>query len=97
MAVTLSDVDHIALLARLGLRDEERHALRAELESILGYIDKLNGLDTSAIEPTTSVVDFPAPLREDRVTNGDASAALIAVAPESEGTFLRVPKILQTS
>lgn len=97
MAVTLSDVDHIALLARLGLSEAERHALRAELESILGYVDQLRGLDTDAVEPTTSIVDVRAPLREDRVTNGDAAEALVAVAPDREGTFLRVPKILQSS
>jgi aspartyl-tRNA(Asn)/glutamyl-tRNA(Gln) amidotransferase subunit C len=97
MAVTLSDVDHIALLARLGLSDPERHALRAELESILGYVDQLRSLDTDAVEPTTSVVDVRAPLREDRVTNGDAAEALVAAAPDREGTFFRVPKILQSS
>ena len=97
MAVTLSDVDHIALLARLGLRDDERHALRDELASILGYVDKLSTLDTEGVEPTTSVVAVQAPLREDRVTNPDAASELVAVAPESEGTFLRVPKILQSS
>jgi aspartyl-tRNA(Asn)/glutamyl-tRNA(Gln) amidotransferase subunit C len=97
MAVTLSDVDHIALLARLGLRDAERHALRDELASILEYVDKLSALDTEGIEPTTSVAAVRSPLREDRATNPDAAAELVAVAPESEGTFLRVPKILQSS
>jgi Asp-tRNA(Asn)/Glu-tRNA(Gln) amidotransferase C subunit len=71
MAVTLSDVDHIALLARLGLRDEERHALRAELESISAHRQverprhQRDRADDNRRRPS-------APLHEDRVTNGDA-------------------------
>jgi aspartyl-tRNA(Asn)/glutamyl-tRNA(Gln) amidotransferase subunit C len=94
MPVTLEDVDHIALLARLGLADEERHALRQELESILGYVDQLRGLDTENVEPTTSVVDVAAPFREDRVTSPERPDEITAGAPEREGTHLRVPKIL---
>jgi aspartyl/glutamyl-tRNA(Asn/Gln) amidotransferase C subunit len=94
MPVTLEDVDHIALLARLGLADAERHALRRELESSLGYVDQLRGLDTQNVEPTTSVVDVAAPFRDDRVTNAERADELTAGAPAREGTHLRVPKIL---
>lgn len=94
MPVTLENVDHIALLARLGLADAERHALRQELESILGYVDQLRGLDTENVEPTTSVVDVAAPFRDDRVTNAERPDALTETAPEREGTHFRVPKIV---
>jgi aspartyl-tRNA(Asn)/glutamyl-tRNA(Gln) amidotransferase subunit C len=97
MPVTLADVDHIAALARLGLREAERESLRAELESILGYVDQLRGLDTEAVEPTTSIVRIHAALREDRVTSLESAETLLAGAPDRDGTFLRVPKILQGS
>ena len=95
MPVTLADVDHIAALARLGLGTTERQSLRAELESILGYVDQLRQIDTEEVEPTTTLVQVRAPLREDQVTSEESAEALMAGAPDREGTFLRVPKILQ--
>lgn len=95
MPVSLEDVDHIALLARLGLTDEERTALRGELEAILGYVDLLSTVDTSAVEATASTVDEPAPVRADEVRNEDRSEELVAGAPDRDRTYLRVPKILE--
>lgn len=97
MPVTLADVDHIAALARLGLAPAERESLRAELEAILGYVDQLRDLETADVEPTIRMVQVQAPLREDRVTNPESPETLLAGAPERDGTFLRVPKILQGS
>jgi aspartyl-tRNA(Asn)/glutamyl-tRNA(Gln) amidotransferase subunit C len=95
MPVSLKDVDHIALLARLGLEDAERSSLRDDLESILGYIGKLATLDTSGIEPLAHVIDMPTPLREDSVRNGDEAEAMVANAPDRDRTYLRVPKIIE--
>jgi len=69
MAVSLEDVDHIALLARLGLTDEERVSLRGELEAIVGYVAQLSSIDTGDVPATASTIDTPAPLRPDRVAN----------------------------
>ena len=96
MPVSLEDVDHIARLARLGLTDEERTALRGELESILGYVEQIAKLDTDDVEPTASMRDDPAPLRPDRTTNDDEAEDLVAGAPDRQGTYLRVPKIIET-
>ena len=95
MPVSLEDVDHIALLARLGLNGSERTSLRAELEAILGYVEKLSEVDTSNVEETASVVDTPAPVRRDEVTSHDRSTELVSAAPDRDGTHLRVPKILE--
>ena len=95
MPVSLKDVDHIALLARLGLDDSERSSLRDDLESILGYIGKLQTLDTSGIDPTAHVIDMPTPLRKDIVRNGNEAEAMIANAPDRDRTYLRVPKIIE--
>lgn len=95
MPVSLEDVDHIALLARLGLTDDERNALRRELEAILGYVEQLSEVDTSQVEATASTVDTPAPVRPDRVVNEDQAERLVAGAPDRDRTYLRVPKILE--
>lgn len=95
MPVTLEDVDHIALLARLGLTGEEREGLRGELESILAYVEQLEQIDTSSVAETASTVDTPAPVRADRVTNGERADQMVENAPDRDGTYLRVPKILE--
>lgn len=95
MPVSLKDVDHIALLARLGLTEEERATLRGDLESILGYIGKLETLDTSGIEPTAHVIDLETPLRDDVVRNPEDADAMLGDAPERDRTYLRVPKIIE--
>ena len=95
MGVSLEDVDRIALLARLGLNDDERNSLRTELDSILGYVDKLSALDTTGVPPTASVVDVQTPLRTDGVTNPEAPEAMVANSPDRDGTFFRVPTIIE--
>lgn len=94
MPVSLEDVDHIAVLARLGLTEEERVSLRNELDAILGYVTKLQSLDTTGIEPTAHVVDLPTPLRDDVVRNEEQAEAMLANAPDRDRTFLRVPRII---
>lgn len=95
MPVSLKDVDHIALLARLGLSDDERTSLRADLESILGYIGKLETLDTSGVEATAHVIDLATPLRDDVVRNPEDAEAMVGNAPDRDRTYLRVPKIIE--
>ena len=95
MPVSLKDVDHIALLARLGLTEEERVSLRGDLESILGYIGKLQSLDTSGVEATAHVIDLETPLRDDAVRNPEATDAMLACAPDRDRSYLRVPKIIE--
>lgn len=95
MPVSSEDVQHIALLARLGLTPEETERLRRDLDSILGYIAQLDELDTSGVEPTAHVVEVPAPLRDDRVTNPETPDEMVENAPDRDRTFIRVPKIIE--
>jgi aspartyl-tRNA(Asn)/glutamyl-tRNA(Gln) amidotransferase subunit C len=95
MPVSLKDVDHIAQLARLGLSDEERSSLRDDLEAILGYIGKLETLDTSGVEATAHVIQLETPLRDDVVRNPEDAGAMLGNAPERDRTYLRVPKIIE--
>lgn len=95
MPVSLEDVDHIALLARLGLTREEAMRLRGDLDSILAYVDKLGALDTREVEATAHVLDLPTPLREDRAVNPEAAEEMVRGAPDRDRTYIRVPKIIE--
>ena len=94
MKITREEVRNVALLARLELSADEEAAFAADLNQILTYVEMLDELDTAAVEPTAHVVDLETPYREDRVTNQPDAAALLAGAPERDGTYLKVPKII---
>ena len=95
MKLTRESVQRVATLARLRLTGDEESALTAELDYILGYMEKLNELDTSNVELFSHVVDNPDALREDKVSNQPNTDALLANAPERDETFFRVPKIIE--
>ena len=95
MKLTRESVQKVATLARLRLTRDEESALTAELDQILGYMDKLNELNTLDVELFSHVVDNPDALREDKVSNQPNADALLANAPERDQTFFRVPKIIE--
>ena len=92
--ITLEQVRHVALLARLSLAPGEEDGIRANMDEILDYIDKLNELSTDGIEPTAQVGDAGTPTRADAVTNHPAAGAMLANAPARERGFFKVPKII---
>ena len=95
MKLSREDVQRVAALARLRLTAAEETSLTAELDSILVYMEKLNELDTSQVEPFTHAVDLVNAFREDVVTNEPNAEALLANAPEKDETFFKVPKIIE--
>ncbi len=95
MKITREQVDHVARLARLGLSDEEREMMRAQLDAILAYIDKLNELDTREVEPTSHVIPMTNVFREDTVSPSLAQEEALANAPDRQDAFFRVPRILE--
>ncbi|HLE29556.1 MAG TPA: Asp-tRNA(Asn)/Glu-tRNA(Gln) amidotransferase subunit GatC [Anaerolineales bacterium] len=95
MALTLAEVEHIAALARLRLTDEEKARYREQLSAILDYMAKLRQLDTSAIEPTATVLPLRTVLRPDVVTPSLTPVELLANAPEVEAEMFRVPPVLE--
>ena len=95
MKLSREDVQHVAALARLRLTAAEETSLTAELDSILLYMDKLDELDTSQVEPFTHAVDLVNAFREDVVTNEPNAEVLLANAPEKDETFFKVPKIIE--
>jgi len=95
MKLTREEVRKVATLARLQLTFEEEDRLTAQLDTILRYMEKLNQLDTSRVEPFTHAVDVVNAFREDKVTNRPNAEALLANAPDKDQTFFKVPKIIE--
>ncbi|MGH7887837.1 MAG: Asp-tRNA(Asn)/Glu-tRNA(Gln) amidotransferase subunit GatC [Candidatus Binatia bacterium] len=95
MKLTRADVQRVAVLARLRLSENEERELTAQLDAILTYMDKLNEIDTSNVEPFSHATDKINAFRDDKVTNQPDADALLANAPDRDGTFFKVPKILE--
>ena len=95
MKITAEEVERVAMLARLRLTAEEKSQLTRQLDDILEYMDKLNQLDTAAVEPFTHALEQAHALREDAVTNKPDPDGLLANAPDRDGTFFKVPKIIE--
>jgi aspartyl-tRNA(Asn)/glutamyl-tRNA(Gln) amidotransferase subunit C len=93
--ISLEQVRHVARLARLELAPDEARRLQMDMSEMLGYVDKLNELDTDKVEPTAQVGESGTPVREDVVTNHPAADAMLANAPAREGFFFKVPKIIE--
>ena len=94
MANIISDetIEYVGILAKLELSDEEKEQAKKDMANMLVYIDTLNELDTSGVEPMSHVFPVNNVFREDVVTNGDDREEILANAPEAkEGAFV-VPK-----
>ena len=92
--LTRSDVEHVALLARLGLTGEELARLEGELNHILDQYQKLARLDTDAIPPMAQVIEIDNILREDAAGPSLGADEVLGNAPERDGDFFIVPAIL---
>ncbi|HZC46934.1 MAG TPA: Asp-tRNA(Asn)/Glu-tRNA(Gln) amidotransferase subunit GatC [Candidatus Acidoferrum sp.] len=93
--ITLEQVRHVALLARLELSSDDEQRLRADMDEMLAYVDKLNELDTKDVAPTTQVGEAGTPMRDDEVTNRPDPDAMLANAPSRERGYFKVPKIIE--
>lgn len=95
MSLSVAEIRHIAHLARLELTPEDEAAYVATLDHILSHFEKLQQLDTSGVEPTAHVTDMETPFRDDVVRNQPTVEALLANAPQRDGSFFKVPKIME--
>ena len=95
MEVDEATVRRIARLARIKVTDEEVKSLEGELSGILQWVEQLDEVDTSGVEPMTSVVPIKLKMRDDDVTDGDKAADVVANAPMSEDGFYVVPKVVE--
>jgi aspartyl-tRNA(Asn)/glutamyl-tRNA(Gln) amidotransferase subunit C len=92
--ISADDVRKVAQLARLELAEPTIATYTAQLERILDYVAHLEQVDTEGVPPTTRAVEVVNVTREDRVEPTPVREQLLDQAPEREGDFLRVPKIL---
>jgi aspartyl-tRNA(Asn)/glutamyl-tRNA(Gln) amidotransferase subunit C len=94
MTLTKQEVEHIALLARLKLSDEEKESYRQQLSAILDYAGMLQQIDTSHIPPTSSVLPPRSYLRQDEPVQGLDRKDVLRNAPQVEDEQFRVPPVL---
>ena len=95
MKITEEMVDYVSLLARLKLPQEEKKRMTGELEQILAYMDVLDGLDTSDVEPMSHVFPLKNVLRSDEVVPSGDRAELLANAPVPDEEAFLVPKTVE--
>lgn len=95
MKVDETTVRRIARLARIKITDEEAKSLEGELSGILNWVEQLDEVDTTNVEPMTRVVPIVLAKRLDRITDGDKSDDIVANAPMSEDHYFVVPKVVE--
>ena len=95
MSLDPAAVRRIARLARLRVNDAEVAALQHDLNSILGWIDQLNEVDVEGVEPLTGGTSIALRLREDVVTVPDLTEEVLSNAPDRDGPFYTVPKVVE--
>ncbi|MDI7247953.1 MAG: Asp-tRNA(Asn)/Glu-tRNA(Gln) amidotransferase subunit GatC [Bacillota bacterium] len=96
MKIAKEDVDHVAMLARLEFDEAEKAGVARQLSRIVEYVEKLNELDTEDVSPTAHAVPLRNVLRNDEVRPSLDPGEALRNAPDREGGFFRVPRILES-
>lgn len=96
MANVISDetMEYVGILAKLELSSEEKERAKEDMAKMLDYIDTLNELDTSGVEPMSHVFPVHNVFREDVVTNGDNREEILANAPQRKDDCFKVPRTI---
>ena len=94
MTVTVKDVDHVSALAHLKFSEEEREQLVDQLNAILAYMEKLNTLDTTAVDPTSHVLRLKNVFRDDEAGTSLSQEEALQNAPASDRGHFTVPKVI---
>ncbi|HEY4191555.1 MAG TPA: Asp-tRNA(Asn)/Glu-tRNA(Gln) amidotransferase subunit GatC [Mesorhizobium sp.] len=95
MSVDLVTVKRVARLARIAVSEEDAKRMAGELNAILGFVEQLNEVDVTGVEPMTSVTPMAMKKRQDVVTDGGKAADIVANAPATEESFFLVPKVVE--
>ena len=97
MANVISDetIEYVGILAKLELSPEEKEEAKKDMGRMLDYIDQLNELDTTGVEPMSHVFTMTNVFREDVVTNGDDRDNMLKNAPECKDGSYKVPKTVE--
>ncbi len=95
MSLDPATVRRIAKLARIRVDEVQVEALRTDLNAILGWIEQLNEVDVAGVEPLAGAAQMALRLREDVVTDGGIAEAVLANAPDRNGDYFGVPKVVE--
>jgi aspartyl-tRNA(Asn)/glutamyl-tRNA(Gln) amidotransferase subunit C len=96
MAITKKDVHYVANLARLQLKDEEAEGLKEDMNKILGYIETLNELDTTDVEPLEHVTEITSTsFRKDVAKEPLSHKDALKNAPDADSDYFRVPRVIE--
>ncbi|MBO6794893.1 MAG: Asp-tRNA(Asn)/Glu-tRNA(Gln) amidotransferase subunit GatC [Balneolaceae bacterium] len=95
MSVSEKEVRYVADLARLKLSENEVNSLAKDMNSILGYMDLLNEIDTSNVEPLEHVIDLNSRLRKDEAKTPLSHDEALKNAPDADSDYFRVPKVIE--
>ena len=95
MSLDPATVRRIAKLARIRVDEVQVEALRTDLNAILGWIEQLNEVDVEGVEPLAGAAQMALRLREDVVTDGGIAEAVLANAPDRNGDYFAVPKVVE--
>ena len=95
MSVDKDTVKKIARLARIHVSDDRLEPLAGELNHILRWVETLDEVDTSDVEPLASVTGHSLPLRKDEVSDGNISDKVLGNAPDAASGFFVVPKVVE--
>jgi len=92
--INLKDVEHVALLARLSLTEDEKQVYTKQLSDILEHVRKMQDLNTAGVQPTAHVLPLQNVFREDQVGEHLSVDQVLANAPVRQDNFFKVPKII---
>jgi aspartyl-tRNA(Asn)/glutamyl-tRNA(Gln) amidotransferase subunit C len=95
MSVDSATVRRIARLARIAVAEDEIEHLRGEINAVLAFVEQLQEVDVTGIEPMTSVAPMAMKQRKDVVTDGGDADAVLRNAPAREGNYFAVPKVVE--
>ncbi|MCE1225110.1 MAG: Asp-tRNA(Asn)/Glu-tRNA(Gln) amidotransferase subunit GatC [Geobacteraceae bacterium] len=95
MSINQHEIEHVAKLARLSLRDDEKQLFTEQMEAILAYVETLNELNTDGISPTSHAVPMENAFRPDCVTPSIGHDRALANAPDKNETYFRVPPVIE--
>ena len=97
MPITVEDVEYLARLTRLELNPEELQRFTGQIDEILGLVEKLKSVSTEEVPPTSHVLPLTNVYREDQTAPSLTTDQALANAPDREGPFFRVPKVIDTT
>lgn len=95
MSVDAATVRRIAHLARIDVADDEVEHLRGELNAIIAFVEQLSAVDVAGVEPMRSVTPMALPMRDDVVTDGGIAGDVVKNAPDLDGSFFVVPRVVE--